>query len=162
MQPCIAALKLLLSTQAQPCHHCHSSLASPPIPGSSWDICCPWSWPTAGLGVQHPRGNAFLQRAGGGGLWGSSAQSWVFIPNPSSSPTVTFSSYLGLHLCSPSEQMNSSANIFALLCATPFASPSPGVVGWLQPGSGPGPVPCPVEAGRQFAPPDPCCHWRMQ
>lgn len=51
--------------------------------------------------------------------------------------------------------MDSSANTFALLCATPLPSPSAGVMGWLQPGSGRGPIPCPVEAGRQFASPRP-------
>lgn len=52
--PVVQQLKLLLPTQAQLCH-CHSSLASPPIPGSSWDICCPWSRPTAGLGGTAPK-----------------------------------------------------------------------------------------------------------
>lgn len=53
--PVVQQLKLLFSTWAQRCHHCHSSLASPPIPGISWDICCPWSRPTAELGGTAPR-----------------------------------------------------------------------------------------------------------
>ena len=66
----VAQQKLLSSTWAQQCHHRHSGLASPPLPGSSWGIRCPCLWPIAwlrGASTQEPMPSPGEE---GGVVWG--------------------------------------------------------------------------------------------
>lgn len=150
MQPCSAAAEapLVYMGTAMP-----SLSQQPGLPSHPWEllgICCPWSWLTAGLGGTAPKRQCLPP------------ERWWFRGVFGTQLGLFSQSLILLHCYTPllvgilcPVRMNSSANIFALLCATPFPSPSSGAMGWLQPGSGQGPVPCPVEAGRQFASPRP-------